>query len=151
FVTAEGLFLSSHARNRRAAMDLIRFIASDGAVTRAAEGEQMVAWLPAYDDPVLANAPPEVREHRAIFLQQLDHTVPMSNRPEMGSVWGPAEGALRKTIYGVPSGETPYWMLLGVVLLVIGVVLVARARDPSRGDPDNLLLGVGLACLAGLA
>lgn len=149
FVTAEGIFLSSQARRPEAARALMRHIATEGAARRALEGEQMVAWSAAWAEPALAQAPAQVAARRQVFIAQLEHGELMSNRPEMSSVWGPTEQALQKAMYGAPSGETPYWLLLAVVLLVTGVVLVVRGRDPSRGGgprPALAIVGALLLC-----
>ena len=148
FVTAEGLFLSTEAKNRAKTLTLMHFIAREGAVIRAGMGKQMVAYVPAYDDPSL-QGDAEAQARRAVFLAQLDHAVPTSNRPEMSALWQPMYQSLQKALYGGPSGSTPYWLLLLVVLLGVGGVLVARGSDPSRsvGSKRHVQMALGVMAL----
>lgn len=156
FVTAEGIFmaneegalakiesqnanLSPEARvafaqkKRAASLALMKFIAEQGAYTRVIEGRQMVAFTPAYDQ--LSNdTRPEAAFMRSVaptFLKQLDNTVPQSNRPEMGSLWATLQNALVKSLYGGPSGETPYLLFLFLSLIVCGFVFLAKSTNPS--------------------
>ena len=150
FLTAEGLFLSSEAHNRKASLELLTYIACEGALTRATLGKQMVAYLPTYEPGVL-NDSPAAAERRAVFLAQLDHVVPTSNRPEMSSVWAPTQQALRKALYGAPSGATPYWMLVIIALLAVGVVFMLKAHDVRTGlrRPSFMLIGL-LVCASAI-
>ena len=131
YVTAEGLFLSNHSEQAGRAYELLRYIATDGAVERAVQGKQMVAYLPAYDSPEV-KADTALAAQREVFLAQLDHALPTSNRPEMSALWEPMGQALQKAVYGAPSGEVPYWMLLALVLISLGVYLISKGRDPSQ-------------------
>ncbi len=135
FLTVEGIFLAARAHDRRDALALAGFIASTGAITRAVDGRQSVAWEPAYQDPRVSDDPTLM-----VFRRQLDHTHLMSNAPVMSSVWAPAKGALDAVLRGVPPAQamqraqsrlsaltrpapptkspTPYLLFLGLVALV---------------------------------
>lgn len=172
FVTAEGIFLahaegalakiasqnadlSPEARDafaqkkRAASLALMKYIAEQGAYTRVIEGRQMVAYTPAYDQLALdssANAA-FMRAVAPTFLKQLDNTVPQSNRPEMGSLWATLQNALTKSLYGGPSGETPYLLFLFLSLVVCGFIFLAKATNPSVVSRQTHLTHIGI-CVA---
>ncbi|MCB9758518.1 MAG: extracellular solute-binding protein [Alphaproteobacteria bacterium] len=136
FLTVEGAFVSAYAAQPEAARALARFLAdTPAALNRAVEGRQSVATLAAYADPRVANDPV-----LAAFRAQLDHSVPMPNRPEMAATWEPLARALRRVIRGdllpqaaletaqtefaiitrpppPPASPTPWLALLGAVVL----------------------------------
>lgn len=156
FVTAEGLFLSHEEgalekvraqhrdlspeaqkalaqKKRQASIELMKFIAENGAYKRMVTGRQMVAYMPAYEQ-LDQDSSADARFMKSVaptFLKQLDHTVPQSNRPEMGSLWSTLQNALTKSLYGGPSGETPYLLFLLLSLVVCGFVFVSKATNPS--------------------
>ena len=88
---------------RAATVELMKYVASDGAYRRMIQGRQMVANKDAYAK-LLADRSPEadlLREVAPVFLAQLDHAVPVSNRPEMGSLWMPMMQALDMSLSGM--------------------------------------------------
>ncbi|MDX9722951.1 MAG: extracellular solute-binding protein [Myxococcota bacterium] len=130
YLTAEGIFLSAETKQRSKGLALMEYIAGEGSVERAVRGQQMVAYMPAYEREEL-KSDPVAAERRAVFLAQLDHAVPTSNRPEMSALWNPMLMALQKSLYGGPSGWTPYFMLLALLLISVGFVLVSKGRNRS--------------------
>ena len=103
FLTVEALFFATHPDRpvRPEALEFATFLtAKDAAIVRATDGKQLVATLAAYTDQrVLAD--PALMAFRA----QLDRSVPMPNRPQMGAVWEPATQALRKVLRGSMEPE----------------------------------------------
>jgi len=96
FLGAEGILMSARARDKDAAFAVMDALTGDAAaVTRARDARQVVANKHAYDDPAVAKDP-VLRAFRA----QLAHTVPMSNSPEMRSVWTPYRTALGEVLDG---------------------------------------------------
>lgn len=167
YVSAEGIYLANTegtlvkfqsaqdpkaevSRQRAASLRLMKYIATAGAYERAVKGRQMVAYQPAYarleQDPS-----PEaqfMRNVAPIYLAQLDHAVASSNRPEMGSLWSVVQKALSKSLYGGPSGETPYLLFLFLSLLVCGFIFLAKATNPSAVDPQRHRMHVGATILS---
>jgi ABC-type sugar transport system permease subunit/maltose-binding protein MalE len=163
YVTAEGIYMARSTKSsialskmketdkgyveakqaeearRAATIKLMKYIASDGAYKRMIKGKQMVAFKAAYDQ--LAKDPDPstafIKEVAPVFLAQLDHAQPSSNRPEMGSLWASMQQALQKSLFGGPSGETPYLLFLFLSLVVAGFVFIAKATNPSVTTPEK--------------
>ncbi len=137
FLTVEGVMIAARAREPDAARSLARYIAEDGAVTRAVVGRQSVAWSPAYENPRVGDDPV-----LQAFLDQLPHTVPTDNRPAMQAVWEPARGALGDVMRG---GEPD------VALARAQSRLEGAVRDaPAQRSLAPYLLVFGLLCFAGV-
>jgi len=154
FVTAEGIYLAFTppasvtqgqnaaqriSRQRTEAIKLMKYIATQGAYTRAIVGRQMVAYKPAYIE-LENDTRPEAEFMKSVaptFLAQLDHAVPSSNRPEMGSLWATMQQALQKSLYGGPSGQTPYLLFLLLSLVICGIVMWGKASNPSIISPQK--------------
>ena len=98
FLGSEGLFLTACAKNKEAAFQVMRFLASDeSAAIRYVEGGQLVPNVAVFERADLTSkANPTLK----VFKQQAESTVIMSNRPEMQAVWSTMDNALRKTIFG---------------------------------------------------
>jgi maltose-binding protein MalE len=107
FFSAEGVFMSAHARDKDAAFAVMLFLAGDESATyRAAHAGQIVPNVHAYDDPALAHD-----ATLAAFRAQLEHTVPIPAVPAMRMVWTPYMTALAKVQSG---GTSPADALLEV-------------------------------------
>lgn len=169
YVTAEGIYMARDTKSsislakidpnspdyktaetqenqrRLATIKLMKFIAADGAYTRLTVGKQMVAYKAAYAqlkaDPDPGTA--FMKEVAPVFLAQLDHAQPSSNRPEMGSLWASMQQALQKSFFGGPSGETPYLLFLLLSLIVAGLIFLAKATNPSVTTPKKHLMHIG--------
>jgi arabinogalactan oligomer/maltooligosaccharide transport system permease protein len=95
FLGAEGVLMSSRARDKDAAIAVMLALAGDeSAVRRATTARQVVPNRRAYDgalaaDPVLG-----------AFRRQLEHTVPMPAVPLMRAVWTPYKHALASIVSG---------------------------------------------------
>ena len=129
---------------RAATVELMKYIASDGAYKRMIQGKQMVAYKAAYDQ-LRADRSPEtafIREVAPVYLAQLDHALPSSNRPEMGSLWASMQQALQKSLFGGPSGETPYLLFLFLSLIIAGFVFLAKATNPSVTTPQKHVMHI---------
>jgi arabinogalactan oligomer / maltooligosaccharide transport system permease protein len=101
FLTVEAAMISAHAAHPDEAIALAQFLASpEAALVRAIEGRQSVATLAAHEDPRVANDP-----QLAAFRAQLDATVPLPNRPEMGATWEPMARAQRRVARGTLEPE----------------------------------------------
>ncbi|MBO4349409.1 MAG: extracellular solute-binding protein, partial [Proteobacteria bacterium] len=163
YVTAEGIYMARDTKSsialarmkpsepkypaakaeeearRAATIKLMQFIASDGAYKRMIEGKQMVAYKPAYDKLKLDNSPDSafIKEVAPVFLSQLDHAQPSSNRPEMGSLWSAMQQWLQKSLFGGPAGQTPYLLFLLLSLIIAGFVFLAKATNPSVTTPQK--------------
>ena len=149
FLTVDGAFVSAYADDPGPAADLARWLASpDVALERARRGKQLVATLSAaaqVDDPV-----------SAAFLLQLDHTVPMPNRPEMALTWEPMARMVRRVARGASEPEVasdqaqteyrivsqpvppasdprPYLAVFGL-LAAVGLGVFGRRAWRARGD-----------------
>ncbi len=96
FLTVEGVMIAGRVREPELARAVAAHIASEGAMTRAVVGRQLVAVADAYEDPRIADDP--VLEG---FRAQFPYTVPTDNRPAMQAVWEPAKGALADVMRGV--------------------------------------------------
>ena len=124
---------AAETARREATIKLMKFVAADGAYKRMIEGKQMVAYKAAYEQLKADNSPETefIKKVAPVFLAQLDHAQPSSNRPEMGSLWASMQQALQKSLFGGPSGETPYLLFLLLSLIVAGFVFLAKATNPS--------------------
>lgn len=128
---------ASEEARRAATIKLMKYIATDGAYKRMIKGKQMVAYTAAYDQ-LQADPDPNtafMKKVAPVFLAQLDHAQPSSNRPEMGSLWASMQQALQKSLFGGPSGETPYLLFLFLSLIVAGFIFLAKATNPSVTTP----------------
>ena len=101
FLTAEGVLMSSRARDKDAAFAVMSYLTDDGsAITRARAARQVVANRAAYleedigGDPVLAT-----------FRRQTADTVPMPASPTMRVVWRPYMIALQDILRGGDPGD----------------------------------------------
>lgn len=94
FLGAEGLFLSSRARDMDAAFALMDELAGDdSAARRARRGRQVVPNRAAWREPDIGGDPV-----LAAFQTQAEASVPMPATPAMRMVWTPYETALQKII-----------------------------------------------------
>ena len=94
FLGAEGIFLSSRARDMDAAFALMDELAGDdSALRRARRGRQVVPNRAAYREPDIGGDPV-----LAAFQAQAETSVPMPATPAMRMVWTPYETALQKII-----------------------------------------------------
>ncbi len=139
FLTVEAAFVSARADDPDGARQLATFLAAPSvALTRATKGRQPVATLAVYERPAVATD-----EILMSFRRQLDATVPMPNRPEMSSVWEPANRALRRVMRGA---ATPAQALEEAEAL-----FEVFQRPPPEPKPvAPLLVGVVLLVMAGL-
>ncbi|MBO4351855.1 MAG: ABC transporter permease subunit [Proteobacteria bacterium] len=135
---------------RDATIKLMKYIAADGAYKRMIDGKQMVAYKPAYDQLKADNSPKTafIKEVAPVFLAQLDHAQPSSNRPEMGSLWASMQQALQKSLFGGPSGETPYLLFLLLSLIIAGFVFLAKSTNPSVTTPEKHKMHIGATVLS---
>jgi maltose-binding protein MalE len=100
FLGAEGVMMSSRARNKQAAFAVMNALTSDDSATlRARRARQVVPNKGAYDHPDIGGDPV-----LAAFRAQLDRSRPMPATPAMRMVWTPYKTALQKAING---GEAP--------------------------------------------
>jgi arabinogalactan oligomer/maltooligosaccharide transport system substrate-binding protein len=90
FLGAEGVLMSSRARDKTAAFRVMDYFTGDAAaIARARRARQVVPNRGAYDDAALAGDPV-----LGAFRAQLEHTIPMSAEPVMRLVWTPYKTAL---------------------------------------------------------
>ncbi len=108
------------------------------ATRRALEAAQPVATLATYDDARVAADPA-----LSTFRRQLDAAVPTPNRPEMSSVWEPANVALRQVLRGALEPRAA----LGAAATRYRIY---TRPTPEASDPTPLLVLVGMFLL-GLA
>lgn len=94
FLGAEGVLMSSKARDKQRAFRVMNALTADSeALHRARDAGQVVPNQAAYRaDDLASNAA------LMTFRSQLDHSVPMSAAPGMRSVWTPYQTALLKVI-----------------------------------------------------
>jgi maltose-binding protein MalE len=96
FLGAEGVMMSARARDKRAAFEVMDWLASDAsAVRRAVDARQVVPNRAAYDDPRVGGD-----RVLAAFRKQAEVAVPMPSTPEMFMVWTPYDTALKKALHG---------------------------------------------------
>jgi arabinogalactan oligomer/maltooligosaccharide transport system substrate-binding protein len=96
FISAEGILMSAHAKDKDAAFAVMDYLSGDAAaVTRAKVGHEVVPNVHAYDDAQLAGDPTV-----AVFRAQLQHVVAMPNDPNMRRVWTPYRTALGEVLAG---------------------------------------------------
>jgi arabinogalactan oligomer/maltooligosaccharide transport system substrate-binding protein len=94
FLGAEGVMMSAHAHDKRAAFAVMDWLTGDAqAVFRARRAHQVVPNKAAYDDPVVAGD-----RVLAAFRAQALRAVPMPATPEMRLVWTPYDTALEQAI-----------------------------------------------------
>ena len=98
FLGVEALLMSARAKDKARAFALMRFLTSD-AEARIRVDTQLVANHAVLGDPKVS-ADPFV----AAFVAQVEHTVPLSNRPHMRRVWTPMKAALSQ---GIVQGRAP--------------------------------------------
>ena len=174
YVTAEGVYMARDTRQslaldamdpadpgyaaqkqlveerRAATIELMKYIASEGAYKRMIQGKQMVAYTKAYERLMADNSPEAqfMKTVAPVFLAQLDHAKPSSNRPEMGSLWSTMQQAIQKSLFGGPSGETPYLLFLLLSLIVAGFVFLAKATNPSVTTPQKHLMHIAATVIS---
>ncbi|MFA5623509.1 MAG: extracellular solute-binding protein [Bradymonadales bacterium] len=159
FVTAEGIFLSKYAKDKKSteqiqkSVELMQFIAKDSAYRRLIDGKQMVAYLDAYEQLKGDNDEKAafMKSVAPTFLAQLEHAYPTSSRPEMGSLWASMRQALQKSLFGGPSGETPYWLFLLISVFVAALLLLSKATNPSLNTKRSQQLYVAGSILSFVA
>jgi len=101
FLTAEGVLMSSRARDKDAAFAVMSYLTDDAsAITRAREARQVVANRAAYREPDIGGDPV-----LATFRNQAEHTVPMPATPAMRTVWRPYQIALQEILRGGDAGD----------------------------------------------
>lgn len=100
FLGAEGVLMSSRARDKDAAFAVMNALTSDdSAALRARRARQVVPNVAPYRLPDLASDPV-----LSAFRAQLEHSRPMPATPAMRTVWTPYKTALQKAL---SSGESP--------------------------------------------
>ena len=137
FLTVEAAFVSSATKHPEHARAFAQFLATPkSAEVRAVKGLQPVATLATYElDSVSKNKQLEV------FRRQLDAAVPMPNRPEMNSVWEPANQALRRVLRGAAEPD----VALAQAMLRYRVY----TRPPPEAKPvEPFVIGVVMFILA---
>lgn len=96
FLGAEGLLMSSRAKDKDAAFAVMDALTSDvAAIERARIAKQVVPNIGAYKDPAIAGDPV-----LAAFRAQLTNTVAMPIHPAMRMVWTPYKTALQEVLAG---------------------------------------------------
>ena len=101
FLTAEGVLMSSRARDKDAAFAVMSYLSDDAsAITRARGARQVVANRAAYLEPDIGGDPV-----LATFRRQSEHTVPMPASPTMRVVWRPYMIALQDILRGGDPGD----------------------------------------------
>ncbi|MHB8417857.1 MAG: extracellular solute-binding protein [Myxococcales bacterium] len=168
FLTVEGLFVSSHAREPEGAAKALAFLISDeAALSRARRARQLVANRATYLDPQVA-ADPVLGAFRAAA----ERAVPMSSAPAMQLLWEPAQGALRAALRGedpvdalrsaqnqlralqrpAPPSASPWPTAVLVAGLVAALALWERRRrslaEPTRWDAYAFVLPAAVATVA---
>ncbi len=94
FLGVEGILMSSRARNKDQAFQVLEALTTDqAALQRALHAGQVVPNPAAYKNATLAKDAALMT-----FREQLDQAVPMSASPLMRSVWTPYQSALLKVI-----------------------------------------------------
>ncbi len=150
FLTVDAAFVSARSTHKEDARQFALYISNhDSSLIRAREGLQPVATLSVYDDPEI-----QKMGQLMTFRKQLDHTLPMPNRPEMNAVWEPANQALRQVLRGsvepamalkqaeqrygfytkpAPEEQPMTPLLIGVVLLLLALAATTfmKFRDGS--------------------
>jgi len=115
FLGAEGVLMSSRARDKVAAFRVMAWLAGDeSAILRARRARQVVPNLAAYDEPDIGGDPV-----LAAFRAQLEHTVPMPATPEMRIVWTPYKTGLQQVI---EQGRDPAGVLDAIQSEVRGYI-----------------------------
>jgi maltose-binding protein MalE len=101
FLTAEGVLMSSRARDKDASFAVMDYLTDDAsAITRGREARQVVANQAAYEDAMIGNDGALIT-----FRHQAEHTVPMPATPTMRSVWRPYQIALEEILRGGDPGD----------------------------------------------
>ncbi len=96
FLGAEGVLMSTRARDKDAAIAVMMELAGDAsAVLRAEKARQVVPNTAAYASGALAKDPV-----LGAFRRQLESTVPMPAVPLMRAVWTPYKNALGSVVSG---------------------------------------------------
>ncbi|RMH40089.1 MAG: extracellular solute-binding protein [Deltaproteobacteria bacterium] len=122
FLGAEGVLMSSRARDKRAAFEVMAYLTSDAAaIARARSARQVVPNRAAYDEPDIGGDPV-----LAAFRAQLAHSVPMPATPDMRVVWTPYKTGLQRVI---EQGADPDEVLRDVEREVRGYLAGARRGD----------------------
>ncbi len=96
FLGAEGVLMSSRARDKDAAFAVMNALASDeSAALRARRARQVVPNVRAYERPEIAADPV-----LAAFRAQIESSRPMPATPAMRTVWTPYKTALQNVMNG---------------------------------------------------
>ena len=151
FLTVEALYLAAkhHASSSAIETVVLAIAGMEGSVVRARVGRQTVPLLAAAADPVVAGDPV-----LSAFVAQGALAIATPTRPEMGSVWEPANRGLRRALRGaatakeaatavqreigftirptpIPAAPGPYVAALGLLLL-LGAGLGVRGLRQHR-------------------
>lgn len=94
FLGVEGVMMSARAKDKRAAFQVMDFLAGDAsAIERAVAARQVVPNRAAYADPRVSGD-----SVLAAFRRQAEVAEPMPSTPEMRMVWTPYDAAIQKVI-----------------------------------------------------
>jgi arabinogalactan oligomer/maltooligosaccharide transport system substrate-binding protein len=94
YLGAEGVMLSTHAHDKRAAFAIMEWLSGDeSAIWRARRARQVVPNRAAYADPGIGGDPV-----LAAFRAQASRALPMPATPAMRLVWTPYDLALEKIL-----------------------------------------------------
>ncbi len=98
FMGSEAVLMSAKSKHQEEAFTVMNYLTDvDAAVVRMNVGKQPVATAAAYEsvtDPMIN-----------VFREQLEHSVPMPNTPQMLLVWSPVTNALNAVVTGGASPE----------------------------------------------
>jgi arabinogalactan oligomer/maltooligosaccharide transport system substrate-binding protein len=101
WLTIEGAYVSASSRQKEAAYDFVRFLASkEAGLILALEGRQLHTNAAVYRDPRVSRD-----TVLKAFHDQLASAEPMPNRAEMTMVWSPATTAMNKVVKGNSTPE----------------------------------------------
>ena len=99
FLTVEGLIMSTRSKNKEAAFKVMDYFTNNAtSLIFATKGKMISANKSVYlskeivSDPVIMG-----------FREQVQHSIPMPNAPEMTMVWSPATTAMNKAFLGALS------------------------------------------------
>ncbi len=187
YVTIEGVFVAAEAREPELARELALFLAgSDGSTLRARIGQQVVAARSPWQTERAAETPAFDPSGRlTAFRRAASDGIPMSTHANMRMAFEPAMRAIRKVLRGdvapanalaearhrfedvtrpLPPERSPTvpLVVVGLVLLIVAISAVRRARDPQFRESlrasvpayryvAHAALAVGLLVIAPLA
>lgn len=100
YLSVEGVMVSSRTKQAQKAWTLAQYLASKELAQKRQGRGELIAYHPSELSPSSTQSNP----WHAVFQSQVQEAIPLSNHPNMKSLWTPIKRALGQSIlYGIPT------------------------------------------------